>query len=341
MRPGSLRGRISPSGGGCSKTGRGLVFGFCLDGKGGGGRVRFEDVSKWKPEDGTLWLHLDYTENAAGEWLNRESGVDPVMVEALTAEETRPRSLVSHGGMLVILRGVNLNPGAEPDDMISLRCWIEANRIVTLRHRRVMAIDDLRQAVESGTGPAGPGAFLEDLADRMVFRMGDVISDLDDAVDALEDEVLTKQTYELRPKIANIRRTAIGLRRYLAPQREVMSRLQNEKVDWLGEQERMRMREIADRTMRYVEDLDAVRERAAVTQEELNSRLAEQMNKTMYVLSIVAGIFLPLGLLTGLLGINVGGIPGTENSWAFAIVCVFLLAVAGLQVWLFRRMRWM
>jgi len=320
---------------------KGLVFALCLDGKGGGRKVSFEDVRRWKPEDGTLWLHLDYTENAAGEWLNRESGVDPVMVEALTAEETRPRSLVSHGGMLVILRGVNLNPGAEPDDMISLRCWIEANRIVTLRHRRVMAIDDMRQAVESGTGPSGPGAFLEDIADRMVFRMGDVISDLDDAVDALEDEVLTKQSYELRPKIANIRRTTIGLRRYLAPQREVMSRLQNEKVDWLGEQERMRLRELADRTMRYVEDLDAIRERAAVTQEELNSRLAEQMNETMYVLSIVAGIFLPLGLLTGLLGINIGGIPGTENPWAFTIFCVMLLTIASGQVWLFKRMRWM
>lgn len=323
------------------ETNSGLVFGFCLDGKGGGREVSFEDVKQWKPEDGTLWIHLDYTEQAASEWLNRENGVDPVMVEALTAEETRPRSLVSHGGMLVILRGVNLHPGAEPDDMISLRCWIEANRIVTLRHRRVMAIDDLRQAVESGTGPSGSGAFLEDLADRLVFRMGDVISDLDDAVDALEDEVLTKQSFELRPKIAEIRRTTIGLRRYLAPQREVMSRLQSEKVDWLGEQERMRLRETADRTMRYVEDLDAIRERASVTQEELNSRLSEQTNKIMYVLSIVTGIFLPLGLLTGLLGINVGGMPGTDSSWAFAIVCVFLLAIAGLQVWLFRRMRWM
>ena len=65
------------------------------------------------------------------------------------------------------------------------------------------------------------------------------------------------------------------------------------------------------------------------------------MNKTMYILSIVAGIFLPLGLLTGLLGINVGGIPGTENPWAFAIFCVLLLIIAGGQIWLFKRKKWM
>lgn len=319
----------------------GFVFAFALDGKGGGRSLDWEGVTNWRREEGTLWLHLDYAGDDAKHWLGHESGIDAVIAESLTTEETRPRSLVHKGGMLLILRGVNLNPGADPEDMISIRCWIDADRIVTLRHRRVMAIDDLRQAVESGSGPTGPGAFLEAFTDRLVIRMGNVISDTDDAVDALEDEVLTEQSYELRQRIAGIRRAAISMRRYLAPQRDVMAHLYSEKVDWLDDTERMRLREIADRTTRYVEDLDAVRDRAIVTQEELNNRLAEQMNKTMYILSIVAGIFLPLGLLTGLLGINVGGIPGTESKWAFTIFCILLVGIAVLQVWLFKRKKWM
>ena len=319
----------------------GLVFAFVLDGNGGGRSLDFASLKKWRPEDGAIWLHLDYTANDAKQWIFGESGIDPIIAESLMTEETRPRSLVHKGGMLLILRGVNLNPGAEPEDMISLRLWIDTNCIVTLRHRRVMAINDLRRAVESGSGPTGPGAFLEELSDRLVIRMGTAISDVDDSVDAIEDEVLTEQSYDLRHRIADIRRTAIAMRRYLAPQRDVMMRLYNEKVDWLDEMARMRLREISDRTIRYVEDLDAVRDRATVTQEELNNRLAEQMNKTMYVLSIVAGIFLPLGLLTGLLGINVGGIPGTENKWAFTLFCVLLLGIAGAQVWLFKRKKWM
>lgn len=319
----------------------GLVFAFLFDGSGGGKNLNFESIRKWRSEDGTLWIHLDYTGNTAKDWLCDESGIDPVIVEALTAKETRPRNLVHKGGMLLILRGVNLNPGMDPEDMVSLRFWIDSNRIVTLRHRRVMAIEDLRQAVEAGNGPVNPGGFLEDLSDRLVFRMGAVIADLDDTVDALEDELLTEESYELRQKISDIRRTAISMRRYLAPQRDVMARLHNEKVDWLNEVARMRLREIADRTTRYVEDLDAIRDRATVTQEELNSRLAEQMNKKMYVLSIVAGIFLPLGFLTGLLGINIGGIPGTENPWAFIVFCILLAIIAGGQVWLFKRMKWM
>lgn len=320
---------------------QGLIFAFNLDGQGGGHPIDFEGVRAWKPESGTLWVHLNYTDKKTQEWLYQESGVDPVIVEALTAEETRPRSLTHRGGMLVILRGVNLSPEATPDDMISIRVWIDAHRIITLRNRHVMAVDELRQELSEGYGPVNVGGFLVALSDRLVCRMADVVADLEDLVDALEDEVLTEQNYELRKKIAEIRRSAIGLRRYLAPQRDVMARLYSEMVEWLSEMDRMRLRETGDRTTRYVEDLDALRERATVTQEELDNRLAEQMNKTMYVLSIVAGIFLPLSLLTGIFGINVGGIPGTESPWAFRIFCASLAAVAAVQIWLFKRMKWM
>ncbi len=319
----------------------GFIFAFCLDGQGGGKSVAWEDIAKWAPTDGTLWIHLDYRGEGARNWLEKESNIDPLLLESLTATETRPRSDVHKNVMLGILRGVNLNPGADPEDMVSIRFWIEEKRIVTMRHRRLMALEGLRKAVESGAGPVGSGDFLDCLADVLTARMGDVIVDIDDAFDAIEEEVLTQKSFELRPRLANIRRTVISLRRYIAPQRDVITQMQGAKVDWLNDSERMSLRETADRTTRFVEDLDAIRDRATVTQEELNSSLTEQMNKTMYVLSIVAGIFLPLGLLTGLLGINVGGIPGTENPRAFVIFCGLLIVIAAWQVWLFKRKKWM
>lgn len=319
----------------------GLLFAFALDGAGGGRALDFDEVRAWRAENGTLWTHMDYTLDDARRWLMQESGIDPIIVESMTAEETRPRSLVHKDGMLLILRGVNLNPGADPEDMISIRLWIDAQRIVTLRHRRVMAVDDIRKAVTVGSGPTGPGSFLVDLCDGLIARMGGIISEIDDTNDALADEILSTQNFELRQKIADIRRAAISMRRYLAPQRDVMARLYAEKVEWLGEIERMHLREISDRTLRYVEDLDSIRDRATVTQEELSARLAETMNHTMYVLSIVAGMFLPLGFLTGLLGINLGGIPGTDNRWAFSIFCLVLLALGGFQIWIFKRKKWM
>jgi hypothetical protein len=77
-----------------------------------------------------------------------------------------------------------------------------------------------------------------------------------------------------------------------------MIKLQMEKISWLSDNDRLYLRETTDRLIRYTEDLDSVRDRAAVTQEGLVNRLSEQMNTRMYLLSLVAAVFLPLGFLT-------------------------------------------
>jgi len=318
----------------------GLLYAFILDGKGGGRAVGWPEIESWTPDQGILWVHLDRRTRQTVEWLRNKSGIDPVMCETLLQDEVRPRVLNLEETMLVTLRGVNLNPGADPQDMVGVRVWLEPNRIVSLRHRRLMAVNDLREAIEAGTGPTGPGDFLHRLSDRLIDRMGPVVDELDDRVDALEDAVLTEHSTALRTRIGEIRREAILLRRYLAPQRDVMSRLPLEQAAWLEPLHRAHLRETADRTLRYVEDLDAARERAAVIQDELNNRLSDQMNRTMYLLTIVAAILLPPSLITGLFGINVGGMPGVENVWAFTLVVAGIVVLATVEVILLRRLKW-
>jgi zinc transporter len=257
------------------------------------------------------------------------------------SEETRPRSMISGTGLLLTLRGINANPEADPEDMVAVRLWSDGTRIITTRRRRLLAASELSDTLVKGNGPCNAGEFVESLTDRMVERMADVVDRISDEVDELEEKVLTMESYELRPIIAELRRNAIGLRRYLAPQREAVSRLFSEKVEWLSDMDRLRLRESADRTTRFVEDLDMTRERAVVVQEELLGRLSEKMDRTMYVLSIVAAIFLPLGFLTGLLGINVGGIPGAEYTGSFLIFCLALSILVIFQIWFFKYKKWM
>jgi zinc transporter len=314
----------------------GLVYSYILQG-GKGRHIGWDGIENWTSEQGLLWLHLDYKNPGCKKWLQEKSGLDLVSCEALLAEETRPRIVSSPRSFLLILRGVNGNPGEDPEDMVSIRMWAEENRIITMRHRKVMAITDMNERIEKGVGPESASDFLVTLIGKLVDRMGDVISEIDDQVDELEDQVLTEESRELRPRLAILRRQTISLRRYISPQRDVLSRLQNERIDWLNDYDRVRMREIAERTSRFVDDLDAARDRATITQEELNSRLAEQSNKTMYILAIVTAIFLPLGLITGLLGINVGGMPGADNDHAFWFVGLMLIAFAFIQYLIFKR----
>jgi zinc transporter len=318
----------------------GLVFGYLLDGKGGGRAMSRPDVRSWHPEQGLLWLHLDRTAEETHHWLVNDAGLDPIVVDALIAEETRPRCAAIDSGMLVILRGVNLNPGADPEDMVSIRLWIDGTRMLSMRSRKVMSICDLRDQIEAGRGPRRAAGLLVRLAERLVDRTSPVIETLDDETDELEDQILDSGERSLRQRLREVRHTAIALHRYLAPQRDVMARLQNEKQPWLDRQHRMRLREVADRLIRYVEDLNEIRERAAVLQDELISHISEQMSRNTYLLSVVAAIILPLGFLTGLLGINVGGIPGADSSYGFLAVCGVVVVVVVLQIVIFRRLRW-
>jgi len=319
---------------------QGLIAAYILDGKGKGREIGWKEIRSWAPKMGTLWVHLDYTSPDAQQWVTRDAGLDEVLSGALLEAETRPRSILNHDGLLLTLRGVNLQPQSDPEDMVAIRLWIEKNRIISTRRRKLLSVGDLRNSLVKGHGPKTPGEFLVDLTERLVERMADVIDQIDDDVDSLQDQVLTMESHQLRPIIAGCRRQAIGLRRYLGPQREALSKLYTERVKWLEDVDRMHLRETSDRMMRYIEDLDSSRERASVAQEELMSRLSENMEKRMYVLTLVATVFLPLSFLTGLLGINVGGIPGAEDKTAFLMVCLMLSGVAVIQFLIFKIKKW-
>jgi zinc transporter len=319
----------------------GLISAYALDGRGGGSELSWQGVKSWNATDGFLWVHLDFTAPQTQQWISGESGVDEVVAEALLADDTRPRTSIMKEGMLVMLRGVNTNPGADPEDMVAIRLWIEDGRIISTRKRRLLSIDDVRRSISQGDSPTTPGELLVMLSEHLVTRMSGIINDIDEEVDRLEDAVVQSESPALRHELAKVRTQVIGLRRYLAPQREAILRLYQDKVRWLSDTDRLRIREISDRIIRYVEDLDSMRDRAAVVQEELAARMAEQMNNRMYMLSVVAAIFLPLGFITGLLGVNVGGIPGSENPFGFEWMLAILVLLVLFQVWIFKRRSWL
>ena len=322
-------------------TEQGLVFACTLDGNGGAKHLAWAEINNWSSQQGPLWIHLDRTHPDSQRWLQEKSGLSAIVAEALLEEETRPRIMVLNDSLFLTLRGVNLNPGADPEDMISIRLVIEADRVVTVRHRHLMTIQDIRSSLEASNGPKNPGDFLTMLTDRLMERMAPIIGQLDEEIDEVEDQIIGQASYHLRSQLGILRRQTISLRRYISPQREVISHLHLAQLTWLTSTHCARIREVADQLIRYVEDLDAARDRMGVMQEELTGKLSEQMNKTMYILTVLAGIFLPITFVTGLLGINVGGIPGAQNPWAFTEVCLILTFVAVLLVGIFRWVKWL
>lgn len=319
----------------------GLLFAYLLDGKGGGKELSWQEIRAWRPEQGTLWVHLDRTGELARSWITNETSIDEATAETLLMPvANRPRVQKISDGLLVVLRGINLNPGNDPDDMVGVHMWIDSHKIITLRRRRLMAGTEIRDLVVKGEGPKNPSDFVSELADRLLQSMTPVINDLDDAVDRLQAELLTTTSATLRRQLQDIRQEAINYRRYLAPQRDALARFQTEQTSWLLDLDKSYLREIADRTLRFVEDLDSIRERAAIAQDELNNRLSDQMNRTMYLLTVLAALLLPPSLLTGLFGINVGGMPGVDSGWAFAAIAILIPVLAVVEFVALRWLRW-
>lgn len=318
----------------------GLIHALLLDGLGLAVPINVADIHNWTKEQGVLWLHFDYSQPEAEEWLMESSGLDKVIAQALLEDETRPRATMINDGMLIALRGINHNLDAEPDDMVALRMWVDPHRIVTSRRRKFGAANTIATDLMDGRGPKNTGDFLVSMINNTVHGMSDTINDFEERTADYEDAVLSGETEGVRYDLADLRRKTITIRRYLAPERDAFSRLLIEKVSWLDANHIIQIREVNDALLRHIENLDAARDRAAVTQEELNSRLSEQLNARMYVLSVVTTVFLPLGFLTGLLGINIGGIPGADNSHAFWLFMVMLIAIVIGQVILFRWKKW-
>src|SRR3954470_293083 len=318
----------------------GLSHAYLLDGRGGGAQLDWAGVERWTPADGALWLNLDYSAPDAERWLGFESHIDPVVRDALLDSDPRPRAAAHGDALLLIVRGINVNEGAAPEDMLSIRAWIEPGRVVTLRRRQSRSLRAIAADLERGAGPCNVGELTVLLIERVLEHVATRVDTLGDDIAACEDQVVGETRGELRAQLADHRRRAIALRRFLAPQREAFGKLAQIQLPWLGAIERSRIVEAADRMTRTVEELDAARDRAAVTQEELQSKIGEATNRRLYVLSIITAVFLPLGFVCSLLGVNVGGVPLQHEDWAFWALCGMFAAVVAAQIWFFRRRGW-
>jgi zinc transporter len=220
--------------------------------------------------------------------------------------------------------------------MVSLRIWFTQHGIVSARRRgrSLLSVQDVRDQLDQGMLVPNPGGLVLELIKQVVVRIGEMVDILDEELVGFEtaDEITTRA----RQRLAVVRRQAAAIRRYLAPQRDALDALYRANA-LLSTEQAFSLREQTDRMTRYVEDLDLARERALVLQDELRNRIAEKQGMVLYVLSLVTAIFLPLSFLTGIFGMNVGGMPGVDNPQAFNQLAIGMLVLAvvmgALMIW--------
>ena len=283
------------------------------------------------------WLHFDLSTPGLTAWC--ADVLPPLAGRALLATKTRPHIEINDDGLLATFRGVNFNEGAELEDMVSLRLWMTDKLVVTVRKDRVLAMEDLAKQMLTTDVPPTPARLVARVTENLVARIEQVSLDLELRTDQLEEAIYDNASSDATT-LAPLRRSVIKLRRHIGPMSDALKSLTTIDTVLIPKKLRHRLRDTANRATRSVEEVHEVSDRLIALGQHIDLSNDTRLARNSYVLSVIAAIFLPLGFLTGLFGVNVGGMPGVDSELGFLILCLAMAVVGGLGYLILRWIKW-
>ncbi len=283
------------------------------------------------------WLHFDLAAAGLDDWCH--ATLPPLASRALLAAKTRPHVENHEEGLIATFRGVNLNEGAEVEDMVSLRLWMTERLVVTIRRQRVFAMEDLATQMRAGDAPPTPARLVARVTEALVARIEEISLDLELRTDQLEEAVYDNDSRDVTT-LAPLRRSVIKLRRHIGPMTDALTSLATTETVLIPKKLRHRLRDTANRATRSVEEVHEVTDRLIALGQHIDLNNDTRLARNSYVLSVIAAIFLPLGFLTGLFGVNVGGMPGVDSDLGFVILCAAMVAIGALSYIFLRWLKW-
>lgn len=303
--------------------------------------LSWAEVRAWEPAHGALWVHLDLGDAESVAWIEGPAGLDSLSRGALLAQESRARAILDEQALLLNLRARNHEAEEDDEDLVGVRMLCDGQRLLSTRRRSIPELTSLADRLVEEGRPRSLDDVLTLLVEAVQVGVEELSESLQDRLDELEEEEFVRAELEDETPIGDARRTALRLRRHLLPMRDALGALLGSRFDWVGEEASDRLRHAYDRYQRLAEDTEAALGRAGILQDETFGRSQRALNQRLYVMTMVTALMLPLSLVTGLLGINVGGIPGGEDPSAFWKVCGLLGVLAGLQFLYLRKLRWL
>lgn len=287
-----------------------------------------------------VWLHFDLVDSRARAWLEQRSEIPEAALELLLEAHPRSRVQVVPGGFTVVLDDAHHEFRDDPDAFDKVRIYLDANRLVSGRMRPLKTTDAVRREIVAGAATVASGAELFILfVDRLAATHRGIITNLADFVDEAEDEVLAGKTRERARRLGHVRRMLARLRRHLSSNRSALRSIPYEALRLWSAAEHADLKQSLDQWDDLAQEAELVQERARLVQEEVASRQNEATNRNLYFISIATALMLPTTLITGMWGMNVGGLPFADQPHGFSIVLALMLAVVGLALALLRASR--
>jgi len=275
-----------------------------------------------------FWLHFNLADNRARRWIAECVRLPPAAREVLLDEDARIHLRPAGRGLAGVLGDLHHAFDREPEGLGVFRLYVDDACVVTGRSHPLKTMDRLRQEAAGGLDVSSPIHLMTRLLEDLAEMFGEVVADLADAVDRIEDQILKGLHQDEGAELGRVRRLLVRLRRHVGADRQALSRALPRLPAWCGEADSARLRSAVEMLESVGQDLELVQERSRLLQEEIAARVGEATNRNLYTLSIFTAIFLPVTLVTGIFGMNVGGLPWLDDPAGFWWAMFLIVATA-------------
>jgi zinc transporter len=277
--------------------------------------------------EGFLWLHFNLSHAGALPWIRRQTSVSEDFVEALSEEPRSSRIERDGNAVFGVINDVTFDFAFEASDVSTL--WLNVSRRLVLSARRqpLRAVDRLRTQVRDGQSMDSPVRLLDHLMRDQADELQRIVRRAAERIDEIEDAMLAGLHHRHGGELARLRRLLVRLQRLLAPEPGALQRLLTHPPEWVRALDVEHLHGANEEFALVLRDIGTLQERAKLMQDEAAGRVAEENGRSLFTLTMVTVLALPINLLAGLLGMNVGGIPMAGNAHGFWIM---LALIAGL-----------
>lgn len=304
----------------------GLICGYSLSRDGSLQHLDWHAIdAAISEQDTNIWLHFNLADMRAKRWLET-CPLIPRAAKAILLGNSNQMTLEPvEQGLVGVLGDLHHDFDTDPSKIGVLRLYLDDRLLVSARQHPLKSIDSLRRSVADGAPATKPISLVIRLLHHLSETFGATIADLGENLDRIEDRILDDHISNESNDLGRARQLIVRLRRHLVPQRHALIGLLSRLPSWLSTDETDALRHAVERLDMLGHDLDLAQDRARLLQDELVNKQAEHTNRNLYILSIVTAIFLPITLITGVFGMNVGGLPGVQSNEGFAGVMILML----------------
>ena len=287
---------------------------------GADGRVTTESDPKtlaaaMRDHKATFWVDMDQPTDEEYGLLDDVFGFHPLAIEDTISYQQRPKienynhlgDACDTGYFYMVIHGPDLKTFRENVRTKELDIFVSERYLVTIHDEPMSSIEEVMKRARGDARrllQQGIDVLLHNILDRLVDHYQPILEHLQESIEKLEDDALTKPSPTLLAELSRERRELLGLRRIIGPQRDVIAQLSRGEVPFIRESTRVYFRDVQDHLARAVEMIELYRELIASARDLYLSSVNNSLNKIMKTLTIVTVVTAVLNVMTGFFGMN-------------------------------------